>query len=92
MSDRRIQQLEEEVRWLRRQLANVPVRVVHGGGGGASKGITFYTTNNATNLRNLYGDVEEPALGYTTDYGIYYAKSGDNWISISHMVCHSTME
>ena len=86
MSDRRIQKLEEEVRWLRRQLAHVPVRVTPGGGGGgASKGITFYTTNNATNLRNLYGDVEEPALGYTTDYGIYYAKSGDNWISISHM-------
>ena len=85
MSDRRIQKLEEEVRWLRRQLAHVPVRVVHGGGGGASKGITFYTANNATYLRKLYGDVEEPALGYTTDYGIYYAKSGDNWISISHM-------
>lgn len=34
MSDRRIQKLEEEVRWLRRQLAHVPVRVTPGGGGG----------------------------------------------------------
>jgi hypothetical protein len=32
--ERRIQKLEEEVRWLRRQLAHVPVRVTPGGGGG----------------------------------------------------------
>ena len=33
-TERRIQKLEEEVRWLRRQLAHVPVRVTPGGGGG----------------------------------------------------------
>ena len=33
-TERRIQKLEEEVRWLRRQLAHVPVRVTPGVGAG----------------------------------------------------------
>jgi len=32
--ERQIEMLEKEVRWLRRQLANVPIRVTPGGGGG----------------------------------------------------------
>lgn len=48
--ERRIQKLEEEVRWLRRQLAHVPVRVTPGGGGGGGSSTCWVEVQRKSEL------------------------------------------
>ena len=57
-ADRRIEALEKEVRWLRRQLANVPIRVTPGGGGGGG-GRPYHVTYDAIKV-GLYEELLTP--------------------------------
>jgi hypothetical protein len=81
-ADRRIEALEKEVRWLRRQLANVPIRVTPGGGGGGvGDSLGFYTAPTKAQLPNA----TPPAIGYTQDNYRYYWRMGSSWVCGTHL-------
>lgn len=74
-AERRIQKLEEEVRWLRRQLAHVPVRVTPGGGGG---GGTF----RILQYENFPAPPDEPTL--ISCKGTLWYSEGNIWAPACH--------
>jgi hypothetical protein len=85
-ADRRIEALEKEVRWLRRQLANVPIRVTPGGGGGgggttSESGRCWITVTSEGDLPGR--PPEGVILALVADIGVLEGWCGE-WVRLTH--------
>lgn len=72
----------EESRETRRELGNITIRDVTGGGDTGD--FSFYTADLKANLP----EVDAPALGYTTSTEHYFFRSGDaatgEWVALDY--------
>ena len=82
MSERRIQKLEEEVRWLRRQLAHVPVRVTPGGGGSAG---IIQVVDLESELNERWPGWTTPTLAFAKNTQRLWLRVDDGYVCLSQV-------